>query len=86
MPLWHHHENAAKRVSKALLVSQLYPRHSAERSEKTGVWGRIPQEVRCREPGSGEATPQEETYEAPKPYQIPGERHSEGSLLGPEDI
>jgi hypothetical protein len=30
---------------KALLVRQLYPRQHAERSEKTGVWGRIPQEV-----------------------------------------
>jgi hypothetical protein len=32
---------------KPLLVSQLYPRQRAERSEKTGVWGRIPQEARC---------------------------------------
>jgi hypothetical protein len=31
---------------KPLLVSQLYPQQRAERSEKTGVWGRIPQEVR----------------------------------------
>ena len=34
-------------VPKPLLVSQLYPRQRAERSEKTGVWGRITQEVRC---------------------------------------
>jgi hypothetical protein len=27
-------------------VKKLYPRQLAERSEKTGVWGRIPQEIR----------------------------------------
>jgi hypothetical protein len=31
---------------KPLLVSQLHPRQRAERSEKAGVWGRIPQEAR----------------------------------------
>jgi hypothetical protein len=41
-PMYHLHPGP-----KPLLVSQLYPRERAERSEKTGDWGRIPQEVRC---------------------------------------
>jgi hypothetical protein len=40
------HERSETRGQKYKAVMELYRRQRAERSEKTGVWGRIPQEVR----------------------------------------